>query len=359
MNGFSEDKLRLRFEADKYKILIVASKYQTGFDQPLLKAMYVDRKLTGVTAVQTLSRLNRTYPGKKDVIVLDFENEPEYMGKQFQPFYDRIKLSQEVEPSKLYDIRSDLEDYGIHTPADVDAFCEVFYNNSNSTSKIAKLHALTAPVVELYRQMDEDDRKNYKSQMRDYVKLYSFLSQLVSFTDTRLEKLFAFSGFVVKKLPSDGKPLPVEVLNMTDLDNYKPREIGTKKIELKRGESEVKPKNYGATCVTNEEEKLPLSKIIEDLNEQFGTKFSEEDKVVISQLEQKLIADPQLEQQVASSSKQAARMSFEEVANDLLHGLIDSNFRFYKKVQNDKEISRELFDRLFERFYEARRSTKK
>ena len=359
MNGFSEDKLRLRFEADKYKILIVASKYQTGFDQPLLKAMYVDRKLTGVTAVQTLSRLNRTYPGKKDVTVLDFENEPEHMQKQFQPFYDRIKLRQEVEPSKLYDIRSDLEDYGIHTPADVDAFCEVFYNNSNSSSKIAKLHALTAPVVELYRQMDENDRKNYKSQMRDYVKLYSFLSQLVSFTDTRLEKLFAFSGFVVKKLPSDGKPLPIEVLNMTDLDNYKPREVGTKKIELKRGETEVKPKNYGGTAIVGEDEKLPLSKIIEDLNEQFGTKFSEEDKVVISQLEQKLIADAQLEQQVASSSKQAARMSFEEVANDLLHGLIDSNFRFYKKVQNDKEVSRELFDRLFERFYEARHQNQK
>lgn len=351
MNGFSEDKLRLRFEAPQRKILIVASKYQTGFDQPLLKAMYVDRKLSGVTAVQTLSRLNRTHPGKEDVVVLDFENDPEHIAKQFQPFYDRIKLTKEVDPSKLYDIRSDLDDYGIHTPAAVNAFCEVFYSKGNNEARIAKLHGITRPVVELYRQMDQNDRKNYKSQMRDYVKLYGFLSQLVSFTDPRLEKLFAFAGFVVKKLPSDGKPLPTEVLNMTDLDNYKPRETGTKKIELKRGEAEVKPKNYGATSVAEPEFAEPLSKIIEELNQQFGTKFTEEDRVVIEQLEQKLGQDPQLDQQVAAGSKQAARMSFEEVAQDLLHDLIDSNFRFYKKVQDDQEISKELFDRLFERYY--------
>lgn len=140
-------------------------------------------------------------------------------------------------------------------------------------------------------------------------------------------------------------------VRLTDLDNYKPREIGTKKIELKRGEAEVKPKNYGSTSVAEPELPEPLSKIIDDLNRQFGTKFSEEDRVVIEQLEQKLKSDPQLEQQVAAGSKQAARMSFEEVAQDLLHDLIDSNFRFYKKVQDDQEISKELFDRLFERFY--------
>lgn len=359
MNHFSEDQLRLRFEAERYKILIVASKYQTGFDQPLLKAMYVDRKLSGVTAVQTLSRLNRTYPGKENVLILDFENEPEHIAKQFQPFYDRIKLTNEVDPSKLYDIRSDLDDYSVHTPADVDAFCAAYHSKGSSTAKIEKLHALVAPVVSIYDQMTETDRRNYKSQMRDYVKLYSFLSQLVSFTDVRLEKLFIFSGFVVKKLRSDGKPLPFEILNMTDLDNYKPSEIGTQKIELKRGEAEVKPKNYGAVSIASEVPTLPLSKIIEELNQQFGTKFSDEDKVVIAQLEQKLLSDPQLEQQVAAGSRQAARISFEEVANDLLHELIDSNFRFYKKVKNDGEISKELFDRLFERFYQSRKISDK
>lgn len=356
MNGFSEDKLRQRFEAAKYKILIVASKYQTGFDQPLLKAMYVDRKLSGVTAVQTLSRLNRIYPDKNEVVVLDFENDPEHIAKQFQPFYDRIKLTQEVDPSKLYDIRSDLDDFGIHTPAMIDAFCEVFYSKGNKERQIEKLHALTNPVVDLYRQMDESDRKNYKSQLRDFVKLYGFLSQLVNFSDARLEKLYAFGGFLVKKLPADGKPLPTEVLNMTDLDNYKPSEAGTRKIELKRGETQVKPRNYGAASLAESENKEPLSKIIADLNQQFGTKFTKEDLVLIEQIEQKAGQDEQLKQQVAASSLQAARMSFEEVAQDLLHDHIDSNFKFYKKVQNDQELSKELFDRLFERFYRNRNS---
>ena len=351
MNGFSEDKLRLRFEAPQRKILIVASKYQTGFDQPLLKAMYVDRKLSGVTAVQTLSRLNRTYPGKEDVVILDFENDPDYIAKQFQPYYDRIKLTKEVDSNKLYDIRTELEEFGLHTPALMDAFCTVFYAKGNKEAQIAKLHALTNPLVDLYRKMDENDRKNYKSLMRDYVKLYSFLSQLISFKDARLEKLYAFAGFVVKKLPPEGRPLPTEILNMTDLDNYKPNYVKTEKIKLKRGESEVKPKNYGATHIEVPEEPEPLSKIIEALNQQFGTKFSDEDRVVIEHLEQKLAQDPQLEQQLSAGSKQAVRMSFEEVAQDMLHELIDSNFKFYKKVQDDEEVSKELFDRLFERYF--------
>ena len=351
MNGFSEEKLRLRFEASKYKILIVASKYQTGFDQPLLKAMYVDRKLSGVTAVQTLSRLNRIYPDKDEVVILDFENDPAHIAKQFQPYYDRIKLAKEVEPDKLYDIRTELEEFGLHTPAAIDAFCEVFYAKGNKEAKIAKLHALTNPLLDLYRKMDEDDRRNYKSLMRDYVKLYSFLSQLIPFKDPRLEKLYTFAGFVVKKLPAEGQPLPTEILNMTDLDNYKPNFIKTAKIELKRGETLVKPKNYGGTSVAEPETPEPLSKIVEALNQQFGTKFSDEDRVVIEHLEQKLAQDPQLEQQLAAGSKQAVRMSFEEVAQDMLHDLIDSNFKFYKKVQDDDEISKELFDRLFERYF--------
>jgi len=355
MNGFSEDKLRQRFEAPQRKILIVASKYQTGFDQPLLKAMYVDRKLSGVTAVQTLSRLNRIYPDKKDVVVLDFENAPEHIAKQFQPFYDRIKLTNEVDPEKLYDIRTDLEDYGIHTPAAVDAFCEVFYQKLSKEAKIAKLHALTNPLVDQYKQLVETDRKNYKSLMRDYVKLYGFLSQLIPFKDARLEKLYAFAGFVVKKLPAEGKPLPTEVLNMTDLDNFKPNLVKTTKIELKRGETAVKPKNYGATGLAESENLEPLSKIIEELNNLFGTKFSDEDRVVIEHLEQKLGADPQLEQQLSAGSKQAVRMSFEEVAQDMLHEMIDSNFKFYKKVQDDEQISKELFDRLFDRYYRNRK----
>ncbi|MBN8457931.1 MAG: type I restriction endonuclease subunit R [Verrucomicrobia bacterium] len=357
MNGFAEDKLRQRFEAAQRKILIVANKYQTGFDQPLLKAMYVDRKLTGVAAVQTLSRLNRTHPGKESVMVLDFENEPKHIEKQFEPYYDRIKLTKEVEPSKLYDIRTELEEYAIYTPAAVDAFCEVFYRKGDSPAKLAKLHEIANGVVTQFKLMDETDRKNFKSQMRDYVKLYGFLSQIIPFNDPRLEKLYAFAGFVVKKLPAEGKESLTEIVNMTDMDHYRPSQRSSGKIALKRGEAAVKPKNYGATSVADPENQESLSKIIEALNQQFGTKFTAEDRVVIEQLEQRLGEDRQLEQQLAAGSKQAVRLSFEEVAQDLLHGLIDSNFKFYKKVLNDQEVAKELFDRLFVRYLASKKAS--
>ena len=352
MNGFSEDKLPEKFDLDENRLLIVANKYQTGFDQPLLKAMYVDRKLRGVMAVQTLSRLNRTRADKgEDVFVLDFENTAEEIKEQFQPFYDRIKLNDEVDPNKLYDIRNDLDDYGIYSPDQVDEFCKVCFGRGKDEVKIVKMHQLTDPLVVAFKAMEEDDQKNFKSLMNDYVKLYAFLAQIVPFRDAKLEKFYAFAGFLVKKLATKGKPLPMEVLNLSDLENYKPELVSNERIALERGEVGVDPTNYGAITSAPEDEEAFLSKIIADLNAQFGTKFSEEDKVVIRHLEDQLENDKVLERQLSAGSKDAVRLSFEQVAQDMLHTLIESNFKFYKKVQDDQDISKELFDRLFERYY--------
>jgi type I restriction enzyme, R subunit len=352
MNGFSEDKLPDKFELDENRLLIVANKYQTGFDQPLLKAMYVDRKLKNVMAVQTLSRLNRTMGDeKKEVFVLDFENTAEDMKKAFQPFYDRIKLNNEVNPNRLYDILSDLADYGVYSPEQVDEFCKACYGPGKPEVKIAKMHQITDPLVVTFKAMEEDDQRDFKSKMGDYVKAYAFLAQIVPFKDAKLEKFFAFAGFLVRKLVIKGQPLPVEVLNMSDMENYKPEMVAGEAVKLERGEVGVAAKNYGAGAVPAEDDEEFLSKIIEDLNTQFGTKFTEEDKVVIRHLEEQLEKDEALEQQLEAGSKDAVRLSFEGVAQDMLHALINSNFKFYKKVQDDKDISRELFDRLFERYY--------
>ncbi|MCC5805686.1 MAG: type I restriction endonuclease subunit R [Opitutales bacterium] len=351
MNGFSETKTPEMFELAENRILIVASKYQTGFNQPLLKAMYVDRKLSGVMAVQTLSRLNRTHPGKEEVVVLDFENTVDDIRDAFQPYFDRISLTAEVDPNTLYDIHNDLQEFGLHAPDLVDKFCRVFFGGGAKEARIQKLHALTDPVVVAYKAMPGDERDNFKSLVRDYVKLYGFLAQIVPFKDPALEKFYAFAGFLVKKLPAEGPGLPHEVLNMSDLDNYKPEMIGEDAIKLQRAESPLKPRNYGAGTTAQAPEEVPLSKIIADLNEQFGTKFTEDDRVVILQIESKLNEDPVLQRQLEVGSRDAVRLSFEEVAKDILHGMIESNFKFYKKVQDDNDIARELFDRLFERYY--------
>ena len=354
MNGFSEDKTAEMFELEENRLLVVASKYQTGFNQPLLKAMYVDRKLSGVTAVQTLSRLNRTHPDKDEVFVLDFENSFDEIRDAFQPYFDRIALSEEVDPNGLYDIFNDLQDYAVFTPDLIDEFARVCFGRAQEEVKIRKMHALTDPVVVTYKGMDKDDRQNFKSLVRDYVKLYGFLSQIIPFKDKKLEKFHAFAGFLVRKLPSEGTGLPHEVLNMSDLDNYKPELIGKDAIGLERGQTEIDPKNYGAGTSSLEAEEVPLSRIIDDLNAQFGTKFTEDDRVVIMQMESKLNSDPILEQQLKVGSKDAVRLSFEQVAQDILHEMIDSNFKFYKKVQDDQDISKELFDRLFERYYDRK-----
>ena len=351
MNGFSEDKTPEMFELNENRLLVVASKYQTGFNQPLLKAMYIDRKLSGVMAVQTLSRLNRTHDGKDEVVVLDFENTFDDIRDAFQPYFDRIALTEEVDPNTLYDIRNDLQDYAIFTPDVIEEFCKVCFGRSGDEVKIKKMHALTDPVVIAYRRMEKDDRQNFKSLTRDFVKLYGFLSQIIPFKDKGLEKFYAFAGFLVKKLPAESEGLPHEVLNMSDLDNYRPELIGEEAIALNRGESQVDPKNFGAGTSSLESEEVPLSRIIEDLNSQFGTKFTEDDRVVILQMESKLNKDPVLEQQLKVGSKDAVRLSFEQAAQDILHEMIESNFKFYKKVQDDQDISRELFDRLFERYY--------
>jgi type I restriction enzyme R subunit len=348
------------FKKAENRFLIVANKFQTGFDQPLLTAMYVDRRLKGVTAVQTLSRLNRTADdkGKKDqdVFVLDFENTAENIKLAFQIFYDRIELVADTKPSTLYDIRNDLAEYALYRPEQVGEFCSIQFSRLRDTQKRAKMEALVSPLCTAFKEMPKDDRRDYRSKMRDYVKLYAYLSQILPFSDKELEKLYHFSAFLVNVLPGEKDETPKEILELVSMDNFKPELISDEPIVLQRQVAEVMPKNWGQGVLPEQAEKERLSKIIEDLNQRFGTHFTPEDRVVIQNLEQQIEADEILAQQIKAGSRDAVRLSFEQVAQDLLHGLIESNFRFYKKVQDDREIAHELFDRLFERYYERKKT---
>jgi type I restriction enzyme R subunit len=351
--GYADDAITDAFDSDAFRLIIVASKYQTGFDQPLLQAMYLDRRLAGVMAVQTLSRLNRHPAGKDSVVVIDFENQAEAIKVAFQTYYDRVQLREEVDPNTLYNIRADLDEAKLYDEALVDEFCRNRFARIKDVAKIKRLHACVDPVVEQYGALDKEARADFKSKLRDYVKCYAFLSQLIAFKDVRLEKFYHFSRFLVKKLPLEGEPLPVEILNQVDMEQYKPKSLGEQEMGLERGAVEIDPRNYGGGALGSGGEKEPLSKIIEELNQMFGTDFSKEDEVVIRQLETQLSADGVLAQQMQSGSRDAARLSFEQVAHDMLFDLIDSNFRFYKKVQDDANVSRALFDRLFDRYFHA------
>ena len=351
MNGFPDAATADRFEADEYRFLIVASKFQTGFDQPKLLAMYVDKKLNGVACVQTLSRLNRTTAGKYETFVLDFENSAEDIEKGFQPFYDRVTLSKETDPNQLYNIRTDLNKFGVHEAADVEAFARLWFTDK---PKIEKLQAAVDPVAKKWGEEAEEEQVDYKSKARDFVKLYSFMSSLVPMRDPELEKLSVFLRFLLPKLPAKKGELPNEVFGMVDIEKLAVRQNDKKDIGLKRGETKVDPLNYGGGATLTEEDRQALSKIIDDLNSRFNTTFTEDEIMVIKQLEKKIGEDEALRQQLKNGSRHAVEATFQQVAKDAFEDLVNDNYKFYKKVSDDPEMSKEFFARMFDWYIEGR-----
>lgn len=351
MNGFSDSATGDRFEADEYRFLIVASKFQTGFDQPKLVAMYVDKKLSGVACVQTLSRLNRTMAGKEDTFVLDFENTAEDIEKSFQPFYDRVTLSKETDANQLYNIRIDLEKFAIHEAADVEAFAKEWVSPRR---RVEKLQSVANPVAKKWQAKAGQDQVDYKSKARDFVKLYAFISHLIPLRDAGLEKLFVFLRFLLPLLPGQKGENPLEVLGMVDMEKLAVRQKEKKDIGLKRGEARVDPLNYGGGATLTEEEHEALSKIIEDLNTQFNTAFTDDEVMVIKQLEKKISDDEALRQQLQNGARHAVEATFRKVAGDAFEDLVNDNFKFYKKVNDDPEVSQAFFTRLFEWYVSGR-----
>jgi type I restriction enzyme R subunit len=352
MNGFQETATADKFEGDEYRFLIVASKFQTGFDQPKLVAMYVDKKLSGVSCVQTLSRLNRTMAGKTDTFVLDFENSADDIEKGFQPFYDRITLSRETDPNELYNIRTDLEKFGIHGATDLMAFAREWFAKKR---KVEMLNSVVDPVAKKWSAETEDERADYKSKARDFVKLYEFISHLFPLSDPELEKLNVFLRWLLPKLRSEKGEAPTEVLGMVDMEKLSVRKKDTSNIGLKRGEAVVDPLNYGGGAAMSEEEHEALSKIIEDLNSRFSTSFTEDEIMVIKLLERKIGQDEALQQQLRNGGRSAIEATFRQVAEDAFQDLVNENFSFYKKVSEDAEVSKEFFARLFEWYLAGRK----
>ena len=351
MNGFPEVATADRFEEDDNRFLIVASKFQTGFDQPKLLAMYVDKKLRGVTCVQTLSRLNRTMQGKNETFVLDFENGAEDIQEGFQPFFDRILLTEGSDPNALYDIATDLNNFHIYEASQVESFAELWFATK---PKIERMHALIDPIVQIWNDTEEEDQVDFKSKARDFVKLYAFLSNLVEFNDTALEKLFVFLRFLIPKLRAATAPLPLELLEMIDLERLAVRPNAQEDIGLTSGETPVEPLNYGGGSTISEEDRRALTEILDELNSRFNTTFTEDEIVVLQQLEQRISEDEALQQQLANGSRLAIEQTFRQVAQDAFEDLINDNFRFYQKVTDDDEVSSEFFSRLFEWYADSR-----
>lgn len=347
LNGLPEAQTAEAFRRDEYRLLIVAYKFQTGFDQPLLHTMYVDQRLKGVRAVQTLSRLNRVHPGKEETFVLDFANEAQAIQDGFEPYYDRTLLSEATDPNVLYDLQTKLADFHFFGTEDLNRFASVFFDPKGTQDR---LHAALRPAVDRYLGAGEDDRVGFRGHLQDYVQLYAFLSQLITFADAELEKLYVFGRLLLRKLPVSRERLPVEIQQQIDMDSYRIRKTGSGSINLKRGTVELPPTRPKPTESPWQDQPEPLSQIIRELNERFGTTFSHEDKVFIEQLEAKLAGNEALEKSVRVNTPDNARLTFDHVVNDKLQEMIDTNFKFYKQITDDQEFARVLLDWLFDRY---------
>ena len=351
MNGSPEAQTAEIFKRDKYRILVVAYKFQTGFDQPLLHTMYVDKKLGGVNAVQTLSRLNRVSPGKEKTFVLDFANEAEDIEKAFKDYYDRTLLKEGTDPNLLYDLETKLAECHVYTVEEVNRFASTYFDPKGTQDK---LHVALQPAVDRYLLATEEECVGFRGSLKDYVHLYAFLSQILTFTDSSLERLYVFGRLLLRKLPVTRDRLPVEIQQQIDMDSYRLQKTSSGTISLSRGAAELEPQKAKGTIVSYNDEVEPLSQIIHELNERFGTAFSEEDKVFIEQLEAKLAGNDALEKAVRVNTPENARLTFDHVVNDKLQEMIDTNFKFYKQVTDDQQFGKFFLDWLFERYHQSK-----
>ena len=338
------------FKGGEYRLLIVANKFQTGFDQPLLHTMYVDKKLGGVNAVQTLSRLNRTCPGKEDTAVIDFANGAEELQKAFEPYLDRTILSEGTDPNLLYDLQTRLEGFHFHTTDDLNAFARVYFDPRGTQDK---LHAALAPVVDRFNDAGEEGRAEFRSLLNDFVRLYSFLAQILTFTDADLERLHVFGRLLLRKLPVKRDQLPVEIQQNIDIESYRLQQTHSGKIKLERGAKELQPITGGVIFPPPPPQVEALSAILKELNERFGTDFGEGDKVFVKALMEKLAGDAALEASVRVNTTENARLTFDHVAGDKIQELIDTNFKFYKQINDDEAFSAFFLDWLFDRYVDG------
>jgi type I restriction enzyme R subunit len=355
LNGFGEKELPEKFDTDEYRILLVAEKYQTGFDQPSLHTMYVDKKLSGVKAVQTISRLNRTSPGKEDTFVLDFVNDRETIVASFQPYYEETKMDKMTNPNHLYDVKGELDASEIYHQSEVDDFARVFYrpNSISNAREQGKLYSSIAPAVDRFKDLKEEDAKGeFKKSLVSFVRLYSFLSQIMPFQDVELEKLYSFGRFLLPKLPKTDYADQLRLDNEVALEYYRLQKLGEGDLVLEiQGEHALTPTTE-AGISRDKDEKAKLSDIITKLNSKFGTDFNEADKLFFDQIEEELFQDEDLKKRALNNPLENFKYAFEDVFINKLIERMDSNQEIFEKIMENSEFKNDIKEWLTKKIYD-------
>ncbi len=342
-NGVREKELPDVFATTEYQVLLVAEKYQTGFDQPLLHTMYVDRRLSGIQAVQTLSRLNRVHPLKEDTFVLDFVNDRKEIQEAFKQFYDGAVLGESVEPSRMYEIRAELDAAGIYLQEEVERFCAVFFKPKarQSSADHREMSICLDPAVDRFADLqraDADQAELWRGKLNTFRNLYSFLSQIIPYQDSDLEKLYTFLRHLGTKLPKRGSGPQYNFDEEVRLEYYRLQMISEGSISLREGEARPLdgPKEVGTG--TNNEEKVRMSRLIDKINERFGTEFSESDQLFFDQIAEAAIEDETLQQAAQVNPEDKFALVFNRILETLFVERLEQNEEIFARFMHDQEF---------------------
>jgi type I restriction enzyme R subunit len=317
----------------RYRILIVSNKFQTGYDEPLLHSMYVDKTLGGLQCVQTLSRLNRTTTGKVDTFVLDFVNKPEDIYESFQPYYQKTVLEGETDPNRLYSLETDIRKFNLFTDHEVKEFGLIFFDPKRPKEQF---QPILNRVVDNWRRVEDlDQREEFRSLVQSFIRLYGYISQIISFEDVELEKLYVFLNNLNKKLPRREKDDMGDVTSLVDLDSFRIQETFRGSIRLQDTDGTFKPLDSGTGSTPKEEDLDTLSQIIDRINEVYGDQITEEDRIDLENLKKRVETDTGLQNVMeGDNSETNKRHKFDEVLDTIILSYVNKRLDFYNRMDD-------------------------
>ena len=351
LNGFPDAKIPKTFKADPYRILIVADMFQTGFDEPLLHTMYVDKMLYDIKAVQTLSRLNRCHPKKYDTFVLDFANKPEIIEESFSRYYRTTILSGETDPNKLYDLVATMEEYQVYSEEDVERLVNLYLDGADRDKLDPTLDACTA----IYKQLETDDQIKFKSSAKAFCRTYGFLGAILPYGNADWERLSIFLNLLIPKLPSPREDdLSQGILEAIDLESYRNEARESMSIKLEDSDSEVAPVPTGKAGHIVEPEMDLLSVILSDFNDMFGNiNWNDADNVrrQILEIPAMVSKDEKYQNAMKNSDEQSARLESERALQQVIFAIMADNMELFKQFQDNPSFKKWLSDLVFNLTY--------
>lgn len=352
MNGFPDAKIPATFKTDPYRLLIVADMFQTGFDEPLLYTMYVDKMLYDIRAVQTLSRLNRCHPQKHDTFVLDFYNKPAMIEEAFLRYYRTTLLSGETDPNKLYDLIATMEDYQVYSESHVEKLVDLYLNGAERD----RLDPILDACAAIYKDLDTEDQIKFKSAAKAFCRTYGFLGAILPYGNADWERLSIFLNLLIPKLPSPrDDDFSEGILDVIDLDSYRLEAQECMSIKLEDADSEVPPVPAGKTGhIVNPEMDL-LSIILNDFNDMFGNiNWNDADNVrrQILEIPDMVAKDERYQNAMKNSDEQNARMESERALQQVIFAIMADNMELFKQFQDNPSFKKWLSDLVFNMTYE-------